>query len=169
MCKRNLFKVQLEPEPLKGHKSRTHIKRSPTHCRTIIFESTIIDSFHCAPIRPAKKGKFWYLQIVHLITAMVRHLEKCVIAIMLHRTKNTWNQSPQKVERKNKDALHTLYSQTTISAMTLLWNLFPGEMANSAIRQFVIWSVGLFAFLPVGLFALCLFSWAWLPCQNLLP
>ena len=38
---------------------------------------------------------------------------------------------------------------------------FPGEMANSAIRQFVIW--------PVGLFALCLFSSMTPRCQILLP
>ena len=45
--------------------------------------------------------------------------------------------------------------------MTWLRNLFAGEMANSAIRQFVIW--------PVGLFALCLFSSMTPRCQILLP
>ena len=45
--------------------------------------------------------------------------------------------------------------------MTWLRNLFPGEMANSAIRQFVIW--------PVGLFALCLFSSMTPRCQIRVP
>ena len=45
--------------------------------------------------------------------------------------------------------------------MTWLRNLFAGEMANSAIRQFVIW--------PVGLFALCLFSSMTPRCQIRVP